>query len=69
MLNVIRDVDETLISTQNLESSSFYEFRKILSAEQYSIGKKVAGFVTDFMANYKCPLESAELLPQPVNDD
>jgi len=62
-----RDVDETVISTQNLESSSFYEFRKILSQENYSIGKKVAEFITDFAASYKNIVESAELLPQPVN--
>lgn len=60
------EVDESVISTQNLESSSFYEFRKILSSEQYSIGKKVSDFVKDFAASYKSISESAELLPQPV---
>jgi len=67
-MSFIRDVDETVISTQNLESSSFYEFRKILSQENYSIGKKVAEFITDFSASYKNISESAELLPQPVLD-
>ncbi len=62
-----RDFDESVISTQNLESSSFYEFRKILSQENYSIGKKVADFLADFAANYKNLAESAELLPQPVS--
>jgi len=60
------DVDEHIISTQNLESSSFYEFRKILSSDQYSIGKKVAEFLVDFGNNYKSIQESAELLPQPM---
>lgn len=60
------DNDETVISTQNLESSSFYEFRKILSQENYSIGKKVAEFIADFAASYKNIVESAELLPQPM---
>lgn len=60
------DIDENIISTQNLESSSFYEFRKILSSDQYSIGKKVAEFLVDFAGNYKSIKESAELLPQPM---
>jgi len=60
------DNEDNLISVQNLESASFYEFRKILSSEQYSIGKKVAEFLEDFAANYKSIPESAELLPQPV---
>jgi len=60
------EIDESVISTQNLESSAFYEFRKILTSDQYSIGKKVAGFITDFAANYKSVTESAELLPQPM---
>jgi len=60
------DIDENIISTQNLESSSFYEFRKILSSDQYSIGKKVAEFFVDFAGNYKSIKESAELLPQPM---
>ena len=41
------DNEDNLISIQNLESASFYEFRKILSSEQYSIGKKVAEFLED----------------------
>jgi len=50
-----------------VESHSFYEFRKVLSAEQYTVGKKIADFMNDFFSNYKSIPESADLLPQPVN--
>jgi len=66
MKDEIQHDAEDFISIQNLESASFYEFRKILSSENYSIGKKVAEFLEDFAANYKSVSESADLLPQPM---
>lgn len=54
------------MSPQNLESYSFYEFRKILSSDQYAIGKKVAEFLRDFFETYGDIAEAAQLLPQPV---
>ena len=54
------------MSAENLAGYSFYEFRKILSSDQYSIGKKIVDFTRDFFANYRSIKESAELLPQPV---
>lgn len=62
---VISDIDESIISVQNLQSASFYEFRKILSSDQYSIGKKVADFLKDFTEKYK-DADLAEVMPQPV---
>jgi len=60
------DGEELAMSPQNLESYSFYEFRKILSSDQYAIGKKVAEFFKDFFESYGDSKASASLLPQPM---
>jgi len=60
------DGEELAMSPQNLESYSFYEFRKILSSDQYAIGKKVAEFLKDFFESYGDIKASAPLLPQPM---
>lgn len=60
------DGEELAMSPQNLESYSFYEFRKILSSDQYAIGKKVAEFLKDFFESYGDIKASASLLPQPM---
>jgi hypothetical protein len=62
----ISDNDENPISAQNLESHSYYEFRKILSSESYSPGQKVAKFLRDFHESYPTPELGAENLPRPV---
>lgn len=49
------------------ESSSFYEFHKILSSESYTLGKSLAEFFSSFMSQYRNLDESASLLPQPVS--
>ena len=63
--NMYRERDE--ISSENLAGYSNYEFRKILSSDQYTVGKKIADFIKDFVSNYRSIKESAEMLPQPVN--
>jgi hypothetical protein len=60
------DGEDSGISNNNMESYSVYEFHKLLSSDQYTLGKKMADFVRDFLANYKNIEESAELLPQPI---
>jgi hypothetical protein len=48
------------------QSSSIYEIHKILSSDQYTIGKSVSDYIESFHLQYKNLQESAELLPQPL---
>jgi hypothetical protein len=48
------------------ETSSYYEFHKILSSESYTLGKSLSEFFASFMSQYRNLEESASLLPQPV---
>jgi len=66
-IRVNSDGEELAMSPQNLESYSFYEFRKILSSDQYAIGKKVAEFLKDYFLSYSNIEESVSTLPQPVS--
>lgn len=59
------DQQETPMTCKD-ETSSYYEFHKILSSEAYTLGKSMATFFDNFMNQY-CDLEAAAgLLPQPV---
>ena len=55
---------------QNQESSSkkftYYYYHKILSSDQYSLGKKMADFLTEFNSEYKSTADCAEVLPRPL---
>ena len=55
-------------SSQQPSSKNFtyYYFHKILSSDQYSLGKKVSNFLSEFETEYKSIKESSELLPQPL---
>lgn len=56
--------EETSVAIQ--ESTSVYEIHKILSSDQYTIGKNVSDYIESFHMQYKNIKESAELLPQPL---
>jgi len=57
-------------SHQTSESSSkkftYYYYHKILSSDQYSLGKKVAEFLKWFEVEYKSMKESSKQLPKPL---
>ena len=55
-------------SSQQPSSKNFtyYYFHKILSSDQYSLGKKVSNFLSEFETEYKSIKESSDLLPQPL---
>ena len=48
------------------ESSSVYQIHKILSSDQYTIGKCVSEYIESFHMQYKNIKESSELLPAPM---
>lgn len=49
------------------EMSSTYQINKMLSSEQYLIGKNIQHYLKCFEQQYKSIHESAALLPQPIN--
>ena len=57
------DDNDEETSTAIQESTSIYEIHKILSCDQYSIGKNVSEYIESFHMQYKNIKESSELLP------
>mmetsp|Transcript_52259 Transcript_52259/g.59725 ORF Transcript_52259/g.59725 Transcript_52259/m.59725 type:complete len:604 (+) Transcript_52259:83-1894(+) len=64
---VPEEEEEEQVSYTNSESSSYYQFHKILSSEQYSLGYKISDFLVNFSMYYRSIEESAQVLPQPLN--
>lgn len=52
--------------TSKLESSSYYQFSKVLSSQQYGVGKLVADFIAKYNEDYQDKIESAKMIPQPL---
>ena len=63
---VIEEDEEELAVTCKNESYSYYQFYKILSCEAYTLGKSITEFCESFNSQYRNPVESACLLPQPL---
>lgn len=58
--------EEETPSSAFQESSSVYQIHKILSSDQYTIGKSVSEYIESFHMQYKNLKESSEFLPQPM---
>lgn len=65
-MNISKDAEEEAIMTCKQESSSYYQFHKILSSESYTLGKSISDFVLSFSSQYRNAQESVDLLPQPI---
>ena len=63
---VIEEEEEELAITCKNESYSYYQFYKILSCEAYTLGKSISEFCESFNSQYRNPVESAYLVPQPL---
>ena len=63
--SIVED-EETAITCKH-ESSSYYQFHKILSSESYTLGKSIALFVNAFAEQYRNPEESVNMLPLPLD--
>lgn len=48
------------------ETQAYYHYHKILSSDNYALGQKVDEYIQSFFLQYKSVIESAELLPQPM---
>lgn len=48
------------------KTSSIYQLNKVMSQEQYTLGRNVQQYFLDFHLQYKSVKESAALLPQPM---
>ena len=64
----LTEEDNSLIDYSNKEASNFYEFYRILSQDNYDLGKSVSDFVTEFKNKYKNVEESKNLLPKPMEE-
>ncbi|CAG9316917.1 unnamed protein product [Blepharisma stoltei] len=65
-MNISKEAEEESIMTCKHESSSYYQFHKILSSESYTLGKSISDFISSFTSQYRNPQESVGLLPQPI---
>ena len=59
--NIGNDEDETIVTCKH-ESSSYYQFYKILSSENYTLGNSISLFVSSFAEQYRNPTESVSIL-------
>lgn len=66
-LENIQNEDEDTVMTCKHESSSYYQFHKILSSEGYTLGKSIADFIQAFSEQYRNPQESVSMLPIPLD--
>ena len=64
--NYIDDEENTIITCKH-ESSSYYQFYKILSSEGYTLGKAISSFINAFAEQYRNPEESVSMLPLPLD--
>lgn len=62
----IENEEDTIITCKH-ESSSYYQFHKILSSERYTLGKSIALFVNAFAEQYRNAEESVHMLPLPLD--
>jgi hypothetical protein len=49
------------------DTSNIYQIHKILTSDQYTLGRNVTAYLEGFHQQYRSLLESAEMLPQPVS--
>lgn len=64
--NLVNDEEETVVTCKH-ESSSYYQFHKILSSENYTLGKSISAFIQSFSEQYRNPEESVTMLPLPLD--
>ena len=67
VLENLQNEDEDTVITCKHESSSYYQFHKILSSEGYTLGKSIADFIQAFSEQYRNPQESVSMLPIPLD--
>jgi hypothetical protein len=48
------------------DTSNIYQIHKILTSDQYTLGRNVTAYLEGFHQQYRSLRESAEMLPQPV---
>jgi hypothetical protein len=63
--NFINEEEETVMTCKH-ESSSYYQFHKILSSEAYTLGKSISDFISAFSEQYRNAEESVSMMPLPL---
>ncbi|OMJ82716.1 hypothetical protein SteCoe_16479 [Stentor coeruleus] len=64
--NLVNEEEETVVTCKQ-ESSSYYQFHKILSYENSTLGNQISVFIQSFSEQYRNPEESATMLPLPLD--
>jgi Vacuolar sorting protein 9 (VPS9) domain len=64
--NLSNEEEDTVVTCKH-ESSSYYQFYKILSSEGYTLGKTISSFISAFAEQYRNPEESVAMLPIPLD--
>jgi len=64
----LNEEESSIVDYSNREASNFYEFYKILSQENYDLGKSVRDFVEDFRNKYSSIDLAKNLIPKPMGD-
>ena len=60
-------MDEDSMNHNNKQASSFYTYYKVLSQENYDLGRNVSKFVKDFIESNSNTQKAAEYIPHQVN--
>lgn len=66
--NVITTESTTMLENINKEASGYYEIYKILSKENYDVGKNVSIFISDFKISNENIEKSCQNLPKQMNE-
>jgi hypothetical protein len=62
------DDDFSIIDVSNKEASKYYEFNRILSQENYDLGKNISDFIKEFKRQTKNTEEAIRLMPMHMKE-
>ena len=66
--SVVLENYDNVVSKSNKEASSYYDFYKILSQENYELGKSVSEFIEEFKKTYSDEAIASKIIPKQVID-
>jgi cell fate (sporulation/competence/biofilm development) regulator YmcA (YheA/YmcA/DUF963 family) len=64
----LNDEDHSIVDNSNKEASNFYEFYRILSQENYDLGKSVSSFVEEFRNKNKDVSKAVSQVPKQMEE-
>jgi hypothetical protein len=64
----LTEEDNSIVDVSNKEATNFYEFYRILSQDNYELGKSVRDFIDNFKQKYKNINESYQSMPNQMKE-